>query len=244
MPVITINGPIGSGNFEVGHMVAEQLGINYVDRMVFAEAARRVGSPVGNLIEKEQRVVRFRERLSRFLQTMLERSAISGVGGEPYFGHGTEMLPAETYTELLGESPSSAQTVNDKAFIEATSAVVKEIATEGNVVIIGRGANMILADFPGVLHVAMLAPLESRIANIMAREHYGREEAAKFVAELEQARIAFFRKFFRVHPNDPELYHLVLNAARIRPETAAQMVIHATEDLSHATEEVTAEAPA
>ena len=240
MPVITINGPIGSGSFEVGQLVAERLGIDYVDRMVLAEAARRIGSPVGNLVEKEQRIIPFRERLGRFLQTMLERSAISGVGGEPYFGHGTEMLPAETYTELLGESPSATQTVNDKAFIEATSAVITELASSGNVVIIGRAGNMILSDFPGALHVGMLAPLESRVENIMAREHYDREEAAKFVAELEQARIAFFRKFFGVNANDSELFHLVLNAARIRPEVAAEMVVHAAEDLMHSAESVPA----
>ena len=240
MPVITINGPIGSGNFEVGQMVAEQLGINYVDRMVLAETARRVGSPVDSLIEKEQRVIRFRERLGRFLQTMLERSAISGVGGEPYFGHGTEMLPAETYTELLGESPSAVQTVNDKAFIEATTAVIRELASNGDVVIIGRGGNMILADFPGALHVGMLAPLESRVENIMAREHYTREEASKFVAEMEQGRVAYYRKFFKVHPNDPELFHLILNAEKIRPETAAQMVVHTIEDLSQAPQNVLA----
>ena len=240
MPVITINGPIGSGSFEVGQMVADQLGINYVDRMVLAETARRIGSPVGSLVEKEQRVIRFRERLGRFLQTMLERSAISGVGGEPYFGHGTEMLPAETYTELLGESPSATQTVNDKAFIDATSSVISELAAGGDVVIIGRGGNMILADFPGALHVGMLAPLDSRIENIMAREHYSRQEAAKFVAELEEARVAFFRKFFRVNANDPELFHLILNGARIRPEVASQMVVHAAEDMMRSEEGVPA----
>ena len=240
MPVITINGPIGSGSFEVGQMVADQLGINYVDRMVLAETARRIGSPVGSLVEKEQRVIRFRERLGRFLQTMLERSAISGVGGEPYFGHGTEMLPAETYTELLGESPSATQTVNDKAFIDATSSVISELAAGGDVVIIGRGGNMILADFPGALHVGMLAPLDSRIENIMAREHYSRQEAAKFIAELEEARVAFFRKFFRVNANDPELFHLILNGARIRPEVASQMVVHAAEDMMRSEEGVPA----
>ncbi len=240
MAVITINGPIGSGSFEVGQMVAERLGINYVDRMVIAEAARRIGSPVGNLMEKEQRIIRFRERLGRFLQTMLERSAISGVGGEPYFGHGTEMLPAETYTELLVDSPSASQSVNDKAFIDATSAVIRELATAGDVVIIGRGGNMILSGFPGVLHVGLLAPLESRIENIMTREHYNRQEATKYVLELEEARLAFFRKFFRVNANDPELFHIILNGALIRTEIAAEMVVHAAEDMRHSPEGVPA----
>ena len=230
MPVITINGTIGSGTFEIGQNVAELLELNYVDRMVLAEAARRVGSPVGALIEKEQRVIRFRERLGRFLQTMLERSAISGVSGEPYFGRGIEMLPAETYTELAGES-SSAQNVNDQAFIEATTAVIQDLADGGNVVIIGRGSNMILADVPGVFNVSLVAPVESRIDNIMRREELGREEAAAYVESLEEARVTFFRKFFKVEANDPTLYHMVLNTGLLPPANAAQTVAQAVTGL-------------
>ena len=62
MPVITINGVIGSGTLEIGHLVAQNMGLNYVDRYIFSEAARLVGSPVSQLIEKEQRVVPFREK--------------------------------------------------------------------------------------------------------------------------------------------------------------------------------------
>jgi cytidylate kinase len=215
MPIITINGTIGSGTFEVGQMVANSLNLNYVDRMVLAEAARRVGSPVGALVEKEQRVIRFRERLGRFLQTMLERSAISGVSGEPYFGRGIEMLPAETYSELAGDPSSSAQRVNDQAFIESTTSVIKEVADGGNVVIIGRGSNMILADTPGVVNVNLIAPLEYRVNTIMHREHLEKAEAEAYVEELEQARVTFFRKFFKVNATDPELYHLVLNTGLI-----------------------------
>ncbi len=231
MPVITINGTIGSGTFEIGQNVAELLELNYVDRMVLAEAARRVGSPVGALIEKEQRVVRFRERLGRFLQTMLERSAISGVSGEPYFGRGIEMLPAETYTELAGDPSSSAQSVNDQAFIEATTAVIQDLAGGGNVVIIGRGSNMILADVPGVFNVSLVAPAESRVENIMRREELGQEEAAAYVESLEEARVTFFRKFFKVEANDPNLYHMVLNTGLFPPANAAQVIAQAVTGL-------------
>ena len=229
MPVITINGTIGSGTFEIGQNVAELLELNYVDRMVLAEAARRVGSPVGALVEKEQRVFRFRERLGRFLQTMLERSAISGVSGEPYFGRGIEMLPAETYTELAGDS--SAQSVNDQAFIEATTSVIQDLAGNGNVVIIGRGSNMILSDLPGVFNVSLVAPIESRVENIMRREELSREEAAAYVENLEQARVTFFRKFFKVNANDPNLYHMVLNTGLLPPANAAQTIAQAVTSL-------------
>jgi cytidylate kinase len=232
MPVITMNGPIGSGPIEVGQMVAQLLSLNYVDRMVFAEAAKLIGSPVGALIDKEQKVVRFRERLGRFLQTMLERSAISGVSGEPYFGRGIEMLPAETYTELAGDPSSMAQSVNDKAFIEATTSVIRDLARSGDVVIIGRGSNIILADDPGVIHVGLVAPLEVRAETLMRREHFSREEAVTYVEELEQARVTFFRKFFKVSPYDPALYHMVLNMGMLQQKTAAEIIAQTAGDLS------------
>jgi cytidylate kinase len=233
MPVITINGPVGSGPIEVGQMVAQILGINYVDRMVFAEAAKLVGSPVGALIDKEQRLVRFRERLGRFLQTMLERSAISGVSGEPYFGRGIEMLPAETYTELAGDPSSASQRLNDKAYIEATTSVIRDLARAGDVVIIGRGSNMILADTPGVIHVGLVAPLDIRTDNLMRREHLERAEAQAYGEELEQARVIFFKKFFKVSPYDPALYHMVLNMDKLQQKTAAEIIAHAATGVNY-----------
>ncbi len=231
MPVITINGPVGSGAIEVGQLVAQELNLNYVDRFVFAEAAKLVRAPVGALLDKEQRVDRFRDRLARFLQTMLERSAIYSDASGPYFGAPIEMLPGEVYTELAQDSSSAAQKVSDQAFIEAITAVVNDLYQAGNVVVIGRGANVILADAPGVIHVGMLAPLEVRVATIMEREHLTRENAQAYVEEVEQARIRFFRKFFKVNPNDPSLYHLMLNLGQMQLQTAAEVIACTTKDL-------------
>lgn len=232
MPVITINGPIGSGPVTIGQLVSQQLELDFVDRLVFTQAARLVGKPVGALIDKEQRVVRFRDRLGRFVQTMLERSAMSGVSGEPYFGRGIDTLPPETYAELAGESTAAATKVDDKAFIEATTGVVKGLHRQGNVVIIGRGANILLSDAPGVMHVGLLAPLEVRTQTLMQREHLEHDEAEVYVEELERARVAFFRKFFNVHPNEPTLYHMMLNMGKMQPKTAAEVIVHAAGDLA------------
>ncbi len=231
MPVITINGPLGCGSAAIGQMVAQDLGINFVDRLIFAQASKLVGTPVGAMIDKEQRVVRFRDRLGRFLQTMLERSAMSGVSGEPYFGRGIETLPPETYMDLAGDPAATAQKVDDKTFIEATTTVVKDLHRAGNTVIIGRGANVILADTPGVMHVGLLAPPEVRAEYMMEWEHLDREEAQVHVEELERARVIFFRKYFKVHPNEPTLYHMMLNMGKMQPKTAAEVIVHAAGDL-------------
>ena len=232
MPVITINGPIGCGSVTIGQMVAEQLNLNFVDRWVFTEAARIVGTPVGALIAKEQRVDRFRDRLGRFVQTMLERSAMSGVSGEPYFGRGIENLPPETYMDLTGEGGGVAQKLDDKTFIDAMTKVVTDIHTQGDAVIIGRGANQILAGAAHTLHVGLLAPMEVRVETLMAREHFEREEAEIHVEELERAREDFVQKFWKVHPNEARHYHMMLNMGKMSPKTAAEVIAHAAGDLT------------
>lgn len=231
MPVITINGPIGCGAVTIGQMVSEQMNLNFVDRLFFTEAARIVGTPVGTLIAKEQRVDRFRDRLGRFVQTMLERSAMSGVSGEPYFGRGIENLPPETYMDLTGDG-SVAQKLDDKTFIEAMTKVANDLHAQGNAVIIGRGANQILADASHTLHVGLLAPMEVRVKTLIDREHFEKEEAEIHVEELERAREDFIMKFWKVHPNEAKHYHMMLNMGKMNPKTAAEVICHAAGDLT------------
>ena len=227
MAVITINGPIGCGSVTIGQMVAQQLGWNFVDRLVFTEAARIIGTPVGALIAKEQRVERLRDRLGRFLHAMLERSAMSGMSAEPYFGRGIENLSQETYMEMLNET----RELDDKVFIEATIKVVNDLYEGGKVVIIGRGANSILSGVPGTLHVGLLAPIGVRVQTFMDRENYDEAEARVYTEELERAREEFFRKFWKANPNDPALYHMMLNLGKMDPKTAADVIVHAAGDL-------------
>ena len=231
MPVITINGPIGCGAVTIGEMVSEQMNLNFVDRLFFTEAARIIGTPVGTLIAKEQRVDRFRDRLGRFVQTMLERSAMSGVSGEPYFGRGIENLPPETYMDLAGEG-RVAQKLDDKTFIEAMTKVANDLHAQGNAVIIGRGANHILADASHTLHVGLLAPMEVRVKTLIDREHFEKEEAEIHVEELERAREDFIMKFWKVHPNEAKHYHMMLNMGKMNPKTAAEVICHAAGDLT------------
>ena len=231
MPVITINGPIGCGAVTIGQMVSEQMNLNFVDRLFFTEAARIIGTPVGTLIAKEQRVDRFRDRLGRFVQTMLERSAMSGVSGEPYFGRGIENLPPETYMDLTGDG-SVAQKLDDKTFIEAMTKVANDLHAQGNAVIIGRGANQILADAPHTLHVGLLAPMEVRVKTLIDREHFEKEEAEIHVEELERAREDFIMKFWKVHPNEAKHYHMMLNMGKMNLQSAVEVICGAAGDLT------------
>ncbi len=237
MAVVAFDGPIGAGGNEVGALAARLLNADYVDRLILAQAAKRIGSTVEVLEIKEQRRVPMRDRLAYFLQTMLERSAMSGAGGEPYFGPGLEYLPSEEYTDLAQEPLTAAQRLSDQRFIDVTSSVIKDLARAGDVVIIGRGSNVILKDLPGVLHVGLTTPLELRIRTIVEREHLSWNDAGKYVSDMEKARVIYFKKFFKVHPDDPKLYHMVLNMGTISVNIAAEIVAHAAQKVAAAVQQ-------
>ena len=90
---------------------------------------------------------------------------------------------------------------------------------------------MILQGVPGVIHIGLVAPMELRSTTVQAREHLTESEAESYTKELEQARITFYRKFFKVSPSDPDLYHMILNMGVLTQKNAADMICHAIGDI-------------
>ena len=84
-----------------------------------------------------------------------------------------------------------------------------------------------------MLHVGMLAPMSRRVTTIMEREHLEQAEAQQYLEGLEEARVRFFQKFFKVSPEDPTLYHMMLDMGHMSDDTAAKIIAHATGDLEH-----------
>jgi cytidylate kinase len=234
MAVVTMQGQIGSGGQEVGLRVANLLGYDYIDRLVFAQAARMLGATVQAVANKEHELRTTKDKISSFVHNLLERSAMAGAGSEPYFGPGIEVLLSKDYYSQEDRDPiTTSSDLDIQQFVNATSIVIKELAEKDNVVIVGRGANIILADHPNSLHVDIIAPVERRVKTIMTREHLDETTANKFVEDHEIARISFFRKAFDVDPLDSSLYHMILNMDHLKTETAAEIVAHAAQDITY-----------
>ena len=227
MPVVTIHGPIGSGADQIGIKVANLLNADYVDRLILRQAAKLIGSTVRVLEIKEQQKVLLRDRVAFLIQRMLERSAMAGAAGEPYFSHGIEYLPAEEYGDLAQEPLTAAQRLNEQRFIEVTRGVITDLAQGGNVVLIGRGSNVILKEHPKTLHVGIESTTSDRVTNVEQSEHIARKDAEKFVSYGDKARVMYFKKFFKVDPADIGLYDIVLNLRRLTIDEAAHIVSHA-----------------
>lgn len=221
MPVITMSGNLASGAREVGHAVARVLGIGLVDQHLMVQASQRCGVPVGAVAEHDERYGSFRERLSNLLRTFLERSAAAGA--DPLTGStGLEVVLSRTYADMAYDREESQ--ISDETYIETMTAVIKDIAAQGDTVILGRASQMILADNPNVLHVLCVAPKELRCLRYAEREGIGLEEATKRVTEGDRDRCAFYRKFWKVELEDPKLYDITIDTAHLEYEQAAEVI--------------------
>lgn len=97
------------------------------------------------------------------------------------------------------------------------------VAARGDVVIVGRGAGYLLpADT--TVHVRVVAPLESRITYFSQWLRLSRAEAAVEVEARDQRRAKFLARTLGRDAHDPTGYDVVVNAARLGIEAAAQFI--------------------
>lgn len=222
MAVITISGQIGTGAREIGRLAAEQLQIDYVDQQILVEAARALGVSMESIASLDERTASLSDRLAAMLRRFLERSATAGAADPMLGSDGLDIMLSRSYSEAA--AGEGLQEVPDDRYAAALGDIICELAGPGDVLIIGRGSQVILKDRLDALHVLLVAPQDQRIEEIVRREGLSTEEAASSVQEREKGRVSFHRKFFEVAANEPSLYHLTLNTARLSSEDVAQII--------------------
>jgi cytidylate kinase len=119
----------------------------------------------------------------------------------------------EFFQGLLGRSPT------DLRMLHHLVRTVRALATLGHCIIVGRGAPVLTAGLAGGIHVRLIAPNEWRERNLIQRFGWSKEQALEVLHEEQHGRHNFFRKYLNQDANNPELYDLMLNVARLtRPE--------------------------
>ncbi|MDO8617026.1 MAG: cytidylate kinase-like family protein [Dehalococcoidia bacterium] len=222
MPVVTMSGNIASGAREVGEAVARVLGVDFVDQQLMVQAAQRCGVPVGSVAEHDERYASFRQRVSAVLNAFLERSAVAS-GADPLTGAtGLEGILSRTYAEMAAEHEEPQ--ISDQLYLKTITAIIGELAATGDIVILGHGSQMMLAGLPRVLHVLCVAPQKLRAHRLAEREGIGLEEATRRTVESDRARAAFYRKFWKVEVENPNLYDLTIETSRLPYDLAAELV--------------------
>lgn len=207
MSIVTIRGQLESGAPEVGKEVANRLQADYVDREIIAEVAARLKRQEQEVIAKETPPSTLFVRIAEALE--------SGYA----FGDGI----AGAYLPV-GQIPLA-----DNRYLQALESVVKEVARcrTKPLVILGRGSQFILKDYSGILHVLVVAPMEERVKRVMEHLKIGPEAGRQEITRYDNSLRKFFKRYFKLEPEEPTHYDLVINTGRFSFQTAASIVVDA-----------------
>jgi len=115
--------------------------------------------------------------------------------------------------------------IQKKKFLHALEAVIYDFARKGNVVIVGRGGQVLLKDIPGVLHVRIIAPFEIRLKRILALEGGDEKKTSRVLNQSDRDSAGFLHSFFDMDWEDRSLYDLMINTEKLSAETGVKLII-------------------
>ena len=198
MPLITVSRQFGSGGSEVAERVASALGWHLYDNAVVDEVARRLGMPVAEVSAREERV-----------PSLVERMASAMALGVP------EMMP------MVGDL---AATPSEERMVMVTRRVIEDAVRAGPAVLVGRGAQCMLASRADALHVFCYAPFEELVRYAVEVMEVPFSEAGKKVAEMNRQREEYVKHHFKRDWRDLANYDLCVNTARLGLDGSAELV--------------------
>ena len=172
-----------------------------VDNEFVDQVARLAGLPRDEVARREERAPGLLERLARTLT----------VGSpEMFITTGEHQVPVET---------------EEATVVKMTERVIAEAAAEGRFVLVGRGAQALLASRPNALHVYVVASRPFR--RQVAIERLGVDPASvdKIIDETDRERDQYVKTHYGRDRQDLTLYDLVLNAERLGFEGAADLIV-------------------
>lgn len=199
MSIITVSRMFGSGGSEVAARIAASLDWQLLDNALVDEVAARLGAPAAEVEAREERVPSLAQRLA----TTLARGA----------------------PEIVPGPPDDAMPPSEERLIEVTERIIVEAASRGHCVLVGRGAQSVLAAREDALHVFCYAPRPALAARAGRRLGISTREAEKRVDDVNRQRERYVRTHWKRSWLAHENYHLCLNTDWLGVEGAADMVV-------------------
>lgn len=95
------------------------------------------------------------------------------------------------------------------------SHTILHIADMGNVILVGRGSNIITSKLKNGIHIRLIESLENRVFKV--QEHYKIDKisASKLIEKEDNNRKEYIKKYFNKDIANPHLYSLIINFDKV-----------------------------
>ena len=195
--VITIGRQYGSGGREIGRLVADALGIKYYDKELLMESSKASGVKPEVFEAADERTPSFFSNIWSF------------------------NLGFKTGSYLLGSSPNS-----DEKIYAAQSNVMKTLAQNSSCLIVGRSADYVLRNHPGLISIFIHSSIEDRILRIMNRRGINSAEKAREIAEKKDKLRASYYNFYTDKVwGDAAGYDLSIDSSKLPADAVADFIV-------------------
>jgi cytidylate kinase len=201
MSIVTISRSYGSGGSEVATAVAEALGWPLLDNAVVDEVAARTGLSPDAVAAREERIPSFAERVASAMTLSTQ--------------------------EMLSPIARATFPPTEERILEVTRRVIEEAVARGPIVIVGRGAQMMLGARGDTFGVFCDAPREALVRRVMHRDGLQHAAAEKRVDEVNRQRAQWTRTHWGRDWRSPDTYHLCVNTDLLGIDGAAEAVVGA-----------------
>jgi cytidylate kinase len=198
MTVLSISRQFGAGGWTLGKKVADRLHYQFVSAGVIDQMAKEA-------------------KVSPEWIKSTEKHA-----GDWLIRFSSKIVSSSFIERHVGENRSD---FDEQKYLNFLENIIKKVAEEDHVVILGRGSQFILQDDPNVIKVLLVADKEDRIQFIEKIWKVNRREAEKSIQTREKRRDVFLSHFHQGHPNSLSLYHLIINTSKMNIEEAEDMIV-------------------
>ena len=204
MPFVTISRMYGSGGSEVAERVAKSLGWKLYDNEIVDAIAARSGMPAAEVADREERGPSLVERISGAFTL-----------GTP------EAMPA--FVE-------GSVTTPDEEIVATTRAIIEEAVKKGPAVLVGRGAQCLLAERLDGLHVFCHAPTAALMQYAITKLAIPPAEAEKKVNEMNKQREQYVQRNWGRKWMSPLNYHLCVDTSFFGIDGSADLIARAAKE--------------
>lgn len=200
-PLITITRQYASGGSEIARLVAARLGWTLIDNEFVDQVARLAGVSADEVARREERAPGLLERLA---------ATLAVASPEMFITTGEHPVPIEPSEDTL---------------VKMTERVIAEASAEGRVVLVGRGAQAVLATRANALHVYAVAAKPFRRDIAVQRLGVKPTEVDKILEATDQQRDHYVKAHYGRDRQDLTQYDIVVNTERLGFEGAAALIV-------------------
>lgn len=181
--VITIARGYGSGGKTIGKMLAKELGLPFYDREILYMASEESGIAL-RLFDKNDEDVN---------KGLFDPSTRKYVG---------KIIP-----------PEDSDFVSKENLFNYQAKIIKDLATKGPCVIVGRCADFILENADNVIKTFIWAPHTECVKTVMDMYALSEKEADKKIRKIDKHRSEFYHYYTCRDWDNARNYDLCLNSA-------------------------------